>query len=427
MVNFIVNSIFRQPPLFLGLIALLGLLVQRRSAGDVISGTVKTVIGVIVLMKGVDVIAGAMAPLADAFSALYAIEGALVTEPLGMTGFITQYGSAIGLVMVLSFATNLVFARFTRFKSVFLTGHIFFWIAFMVIAVGVESGLESQALVIFGTVFTSLYIIVTPWMIRPFVKQVTGDDSFTIGHTTVGMSLIASYLGKWFGNKAKSTEDLAIPESLGFLRDNVVITGLVMMLIYMAASILVGADIREAAYGAANSTLSASMVFSVMQGFTFGAGVMVMLTGVRVMMSELMPAFHGIAEKLIPDAVPALDCPMIFPYAPNAVIIGFIVSMISSIITIALFARFRVFSVAILPLTVACFFDIGPAAVFANATGGIRGTVIASAVCGVLLISFAGLSIVMLSSTVPDFLRAFGGNDFSILAIVLDFGASLFT
>lgn len=427
MIDFMVNGIFRQPPLFLGLIALLGLVIQRKSAGDVVSGTIKTVIGVIVLMKGVDIIAGAMTPLADAFSAMYAIEGASVIEPLGMTGFIAQYGSVIGLVMVMSFIINLIVARFTSFKSIFLTGHIFFWIAFMVIAVGVEAGLEGTALLIFGTVFTAIYIIVTPWMIKPFVKQVTGDDSFTIGHTTVGMSLIASYLGKWFGNKDKSTEDIKIPESLQFLRDNVVITGLVMMIIYVLASIIAGPDIREAAYGAANASLSASMVFSLMQGFTFGAGVMIMLTGVRVIMSELMPAFHGIAEKLIPDAIPALDCPMIFPYAPNAVVIGFIVSMISSVVTIVLFARFGVFSVAILPLTVACFFDIGPAAVFANATGGIRGTVIASAICGVLLISFAGLSIVMMASTVPDFLRAFGGNDFSILAIVLDFGASLFS
>lgn len=425
MINFIVNSIFRQPPLFLGIIALFGLMVQRKSVGAVISGTIKTIIGVIVLMKGVDIIAGAMTPLADAFSALYGITGEGL-QPIGMNDFIAEYGSVVGLVMILSFSANLISARFTRFKSIFLTGHIFFWIAFIVIAVGVESGLEGQALVIFGTVFTSIYIIVAPWMIKPFVKKVTGDDSFTIGHTTVGMSLIAAHLGKWFGNAERSTEDIVIPESFGFLRENVVITGLVMMLIYMVASIAVGADIRETAYGAANASLSASMVFSVMQGLTFGAGIMVMLTGVRVMMSELMPAFHGIAEKIIPDAIPALDCPMIFPYAPNAVIIGFIVSMVSSIITIVLFAKFRVFSVAILPLTVACFFDIGPAAVFANATGGIRGTVIASAICGVLLITFAGLSITMLSITVPDFLRAFGGNDFSILAIVLDFGASFF-
>ena len=55
-----------------------------------------------------------------------------------------------------------------------------------------------------------------------------------------------------------------------------------------------------------------------------------------MMIAEIVPAFKGIADKVVPNAIPALDVPVIFPYAPNALLIGFIVAMITSIITLLL-------------------------------------------------------------------------------------------
>ena len=131
VLNYLVNTVFRQPPLFLGLIALLGLLLQKKGLSDTLKGTLKTVIGVIVLMKGVDIIVASINPLAAAFTSLYAIPASEVISPMGMGGFLTEYGSVVGLVMVLSFIVNLLVARFTPIKNIFLTGHIFFWMSFM--------------------------------------------------------------------------------------------------------------------------------------------------------------------------------------------------------------------------------------------------------------------------------------------------------
>ncbi len=74
------------------------------------------------------------------------------------------------------------------------------------------------------------------------------------------------------------------------------------------------------------------IVFSLIQGVTFAAGVFIILTGVRLILAEIVPAFKGISEKLVPNSKPALDCPIVFPYAQNAVLIGFFVSFITGVI-----------------------------------------------------------------------------------------------
>nr|WP_236681367.1 MULTISPECIES: PTS transporter subunit IIC [Spiroplasma] len=45
-----------------------------------------------------------------------------------------------------------------------------------------------------------------------------------------------------------------------------------------------------------------------------------------------MPSFKGISDKVVPNAKPALDCPTVFLYVPNAVLIGFISSFVGGII-----------------------------------------------------------------------------------------------
>ncbi|WP_306765451.1 PTS transporter subunit IIC, partial [Oceanivirga salmonicida] len=56
---------------------------------------------------------------------------------------------------------------------------------------------------------------------------------------------------------------------------------------------------------------------SLKSGITFGAGLIVLLYGVRMLINQIIPAFKGISEKIVPNALPAFDCPILFNYKPN--------------------------------------------------------------------------------------------------------------
>ena len=123
------------------------------------------------------------------------------------------------------------------------------------------------------------------------------------------------------------------------------------------------------------------IVWAITSGLSFAGGVYIILSGVRLIIGEIVPAFKGIAEKLVPGAKPALDCPVVYPYAPNAVIIGFLVSFVGGIVGLLVLGAIdaRLMPIAlILPGVVPHFFCGATAGVFGNAEGGIKGCVAGS-------------------------------------------------
>jgi PTS system ascorbate-specific IIC component len=402
------------PTFMLGLVALIGLLIQRKSGNEVIVGTIKTMAGVIILFTAVDLLVNTISPISTMFGQVYALEG----EPtVDFTTFLGEFGVQIVLVLVFGFLVNLLLARITPLKYVFLTGHILFWNAFMVTAALADGGvITGVPLVILGSIILGVISTVFPALIMPYVEKVTGTRDFSIGHTTTVLAIIGAWIGQLLGDKSKSTEDLKFPEGLGFIKEMVIATSIIMLLVYLVMGLIAGATWAATTF--AGGSVVVWLLWSIYQAISFGAGLVILLTGVRMTLAEIVPAFHGIAAKVVPDAIPALDCPMVFPYAPNALAIGFPIAMVASLITLVIFGLAG-FPYVLLPLVTAAFFDVGPAAILANKTGGVRGAVLASIVGGVLLIVFQALSLFFVQNTAAGFINAFGGNDFSIIAIIV--------
>ncbi|KPL78769.1 hypothetical protein ADN00_05920 [Ornatilinea apprima] len=403
------------PTFMLGLVALLGLLMMRKTFSEVITGTIKTMAGVIILFSAVDLLSGVISPISTMFSKVYAFQGEAVA--VDWTAFLSQYGVPVILVMVFGFLVNLVLARVTKLKYVFLTGHIMFWNAFMVVAALADAGkITGVPLVVIGSLIHGALSTILPALIAPFVFKLTGNKDFTIGHTTTSIALVGAWIGKLVGDPSKSTEDMKISDSLSFLKSMTISTSIIMFLLYLVMGFIAGPAWAAETFSGGSQPIW--YLWIIYQGILFGASLTILLTGVRLMLGEIVPAFHGFAKKVVPDAIPALDCPMVFPYGQNALAIGFPIAMIASLVTLVVFGAFG-YPYVLLPLVVAAFFDVGPAAVLANATGGRRGAIVASIVGGVLLIVLQALSLPFVANTAAGFINAFGGNDFSLIAIVV--------
>jgi len=200
----------------------------------------------------------------------------------------------------------------------------------------------------------------------------------TIGHFGATGYFLAGLAGRLFGDKRTSIEETKLPESLQFLKETVAITSLVVAIFFLIVGAMAGPD-----YIATELKISQHwIVFAIMQGLGFGAGLLIIMTGVRMLLAEIVPAFDGIAERLVPGAIPALDCPAVYPFAPNAVIIGFLCSTLAGLVTTV--AMRAAGGVLVVPPMHQHFFMGATAAVFGNATGGRRGAIIGACLNGVL-------------------------------------------
>lgn len=404
MMDFITSNILRNPPVLLGLIAAIGLIVQRKNIADIIKGSLMAAFGMLILDAGVGLIVGTIAPINGAFQE--AITGNVaVTDGLNDVTFTSTYGGDVGLAMFIGLVLHLLIARFTKVKTIFLTGHMIWWFPFIFVAAGVEGGLSGIALIITGAIFSALYWSFMPWIMRKFVWDVTGDQSFLIGHPTGFLSIVSGFVAKKVGNKNHSTEDLKVPKSLSFFREISVTGAIVILLMYVIVAIFIPSLVAEG---------QNAFFLSLNQGLKFGAGLLIMLYGVRLLINQIIPAFQGISEKVIPGSVPAFDCPILFNYRPNAVIIGFIVAMITSTVMILIANSFNVFGVILIPLVVTSFFECGAAAVIGEGQGGLRGAIIGTSVAAIVMVLLMGLSVIIYNDTIQNWMLVFGGNDFSL-------------
>lgn len=409
--NFLMFDVLSEPAVLVGLIALIGLIAQKKPVTECIKGTVKTIMGFVILGAGATLVVHSLGDFATIFQHAFGIKGVVPNNEAIVSIAQQSFGKEMAMIMFFAMLVNILIARLTPWKFIFLTGHHTLFMSMMVAAILSAGGMSGIPLIAVGSLVVGVTMVLFPALAHPYMKQITGSDDVALGHFSTCSYVLAGWIGAKFGNKAHSSEEVQVPKSLLFLRDTPVAISFTMGIIFLITSAFAGPEfVASVAKG------KHWFMFSLMQSITFAAGVYVILQGVRMVIAEIVPAFKGISDKLVPNAKPALDCPIVFPYAPNAVLIGFLSSFAAGLVGMVLLYLLGL--TVIIPGVVPHFFVGAAAGVFGNATGGRRGALLGAFANG-LLITFLPVFLLPVLGDLGFANTTFSDADFGVVGILL--------
>lgn len=402
MLNF-AQSFFGAPAILVALFALVGNLLERRKISKVLVSVLTAAVGFTGITAGSGVIGMGLANFGKSFQLLFDINGTMPYSDITASTILKELNdiaAAAALIMLISMVLNIGLARMSRFKNIYLTGHHVLFMSVCLVAFIQQSGYDVKvdlwAFVLLGSLIMSVYMTLAPSLSKPYMEFLTQDKKIYIGHANSIGFAIAGSIGNLYGKMRKGnvtrSKDVNFPKWLGFFRNQIASLSITMIVIFMIlygvlwGKLGIDGMVKE-------GILSSKSVSPITQGFldafTFTIGVEFLVYGVKMMIGELVPAIEGFSRQLIPGTKTGVDCGIVLHYAPTAVLIGFLSSLIGGGITMALTVWLNAIDpifvpAIILPGVVSHFFTGGTSATFGDIKGGVIGGALGAFVQGII-------------------------------------------
>ncbi|PAB59988.1 PTS transporter subunit IIC [Anaeromicrobium sediminis] len=416
-------NIFKNTYLIIAFYMFLGSFFDKKSITKTFSSLFKTLMGLFIMEIGLEVIISSvsnlnyMIPRAFKFiSIIPQNEGAAALGEF-------RYGDVINSIMFIGMIVNLLIAKFTRFKYIFLTGQQIIYMSSLLAIVFIPLGVDSHKASLVGGILLGVLMSILPSLIHPYTMKITKNKNITVGHfSTIGFYL-SCRIGEMVASTARKIKfhrQLFVPKkeknmslkklNIMFL-DSTLITAIFMVIIFLLSAFLSGKEYVEDISGG-----SSFIVFSFKQALLFACGVYIVLTGVRMLIQEIIPAFRSVAKKIVPEAVVALDVSILFPYKENIMLLGFIFSFLGGVLATFITSINSV--LVVLPSILIHFFTGGGCGIYGYTTGGKKGCIIASFIMG-FVISLTPFLLIDHYKSIGFSRIVFGEIDLSLIGFML--------
>jgi ascorbate PTS system EIIC component len=424
VLEFIALNLFNEVAILIGLITMIGLLLQRKPVEDVVSGAVRATIGIIILFIGVGVFVEGLASFQQIIASAVGLEPPQSTNSLD--DFLGSHGGTVALIITLGFIFHLLLVRVLKTRYVYLTGHLLFWMALVITAclVQVFGDVDQWKLVLVGSLVAGCYWTIQPLYIAPMMRRVINSDDWGYAHTSSSVAWLGGKVAPLVGDPEKDdVEKVKVPKRLSFFKDITVSTAVVIGAIMLVGIAFADQGIASAQAAAYDPEIN-TWIWGIVAALRFAAGIAILLYGVRMFLAEIVPAFTGISQRAIPGSRPGLDAPTIFPVAPSAVMVGFLSTTITFLIMMGIFAATGWF--VLVPPMIMLFFVGAGAAVYGNAFGGWKGAALAGVITGIVLAFGQWIGWNLLSDTAPE-LATLADPDWYLMMLVLIGTGELFS
>ncbi len=381
------NNILSRPAIFIGLIVIVGYILLKKKWHEIFAGFIKAAVGYMILQAGAKSLLNSVSPMLNGITQRFAFEAVVIDPNFGFAaankalesiGVTTSFAM---ITLLIAFIWNiflLVFRKYTKVRTLFTTGHIMVkqaavatWIVYYLLP-----DFRNMLSILITGILIGTYWAVFSNLTVEATQNLTGNAGFAVGHQQMVGIWFADRFSEKVGNKNKSVGDIKLSGVLQLFDDYVVSTTIIMMLFFGLILIIIGEPIMRELD---SSCFPPTLIFPLYifeKCASFAVNLVILKTGVRMFVGEMVESFRGISSSVLKGSLPAVDCAATYGFgSPNAVTLGFLFGALGQVIAIAGLLIFKS-PLMIIPGFVPLFYDNATIGLYADNKGGLKALII---------------------------------------------------
>ena len=403
--EFFANNILKNAPHMIGFIVLLGYLLKGEKWYTTLGGTLKAIIGMLILNVGSGGLVSNFRPILVGLKDRFNLDATVIDPYFGQNavtdGVMEVFGKAFDSVMILlliAFIVNILLVRFNKYtkcRTLFTTGHVqvqqastAYWLIMFAMPALLKN--DTLMLVVMAVVLGAYWAVGSNLTVKP-MQELTDGAGFAIAHQQMfgirlGYWAADKFFGKDGGKKKdkeiKKVGEMELPGFFQIFNENMVCTAILMTVFFGIIMSIIGKDFF---IGAGNLKETDSFLMFVFDKcLNFAVYLAILQLGVRTFVSELTVSFQGISEKLLPSSIPGVDCAVCYGFGDaNAVTFGFLAGLAGQLVAIVALILMKS-PVLIICGFVPVFFDNATIGLVANEKGGLKACLVLPFISGLI-------------------------------------------